>query len=150
MKVSLRIVLQAVLLVGLALVFAPAASAASGDDTAGFSVQVPMQVGRFTLEPGLYLVRAVHDAIGHNVLVVTDPDATKVFATVLATPHSLASHEIADHSRLRYVHSDTGQPAMLRTFLVANKSLGYDVYTSKPRVTAVAAVREIVAIAEGR
>lgn len=143
------LVLGAFILV--AAVATPALNACWGDDMAGFYVPAPMQVGSFVLEPGTYFVRAVHAIAGHNAVVITSVDGMKVFATVLATPHTLAPHEVQERSRILYVHSDEGHPAAMRSFLVGGSSFGYDIYT--PRLAqkqAAAVTRELVAIAETR
>ena len=148
MKFLVRgLVLGAVMLV-VAAVAAPASNACWGDDMAGFYVPAPMQVGRFVLEPGTYFVRAVHAVAGHNAVVITSVDGMKVFATVLATPHALAPHEVQERSRILYVHSDEGHPAAMRSFLVGGSSFGYDIYTpNQVHRQAATVTRELVAIA---
>lgn len=151
MKNFVRSIVLGAFLVLLVAAFAPAVSACWGDDMAGFYVPNQMQVGKVVLEPGMYSVRVVHAAAGHGVLTVTSVDGMKVFATVLATPHTLAPHEVKDRSRLQYVHTEEGTPAALRTFLVANSSFGYDIYSRQlPARQAKVVVKELVAIAESR
>lgn len=145
-----NLVLGASLLI-LAPAAAPAANACWGDDMAGFYVPAPMQFGTYTLEPGIYFLRVVHAVSGHNAVTVTSVDGTKVFATVLATPHTLAPHEVKDRSRLLYVHNEEGAPSALRTFLVANSSFGYDILSKRLPVRQASEVtKELVAIAEIR
>ncbi len=151
MKNFVRSIVLGAFLVILVAAFAPVVNAGWGDDMAGFYVPDQMQIGKFVLEPGTYTVRVVHAVAGHGVLTVTSSDGMKVFATILATPHSLAPHEVKDRSRLMYVHTEEGVPAALRTFLVANSSFGYDIYSPRPPAKlATAVTKELVAIAENR
>lgn len=151
MKTIVRNLLLGAALVALVVVAAPALNACWGDDMAGFYVPDRMLVGSQVLEPGTYFVRVVHAVAGHNALIVTSPDGMKIFATVLATPHTLAPHEVQDRSRLQYVHNEEGTPSSLRTFLVANSSFGYDIYSRHaPAKLARGVTKELVAIAESR
>lgn len=133
------------------LVAAPACLAAGVDDAAAFYVPESLQVGRTSLEPGTYIVRAVHSGSSRNTLVVTSADGTKVLATLLVTPHQIASQDVREASRLLYEAADGSRPAALRTFLVANSSFGYDIMRSEaPARVAAAGTKEIVAIASVR
>ncbi|MFN7990416.1 MAG: hypothetical protein U0529_23305 [Thermoanaerobaculia bacterium] len=147
----MKTLVKSLVLGAFLLLLVPAAMACWPDDQAGFYVPGQMQVGNVLLEPGIYSVRAVHAFPGHNVLTITSSDGTKVYATVLATPHTLAPHEVQGRSRLLYVHSEEGAPSALRSFLVANSSFGYDIY-ARPMAARQAKVvtRELVAIAESR
>lgn len=131
----------------LTLVAAPALHAAGGDDVAGFYVAERLLVGSVSLEPGIYLVRPAPSVSGQNVLVVTNVNGTKVFATLLVTPHQIAAHEVSGVSRLLYEPGDAARPNALRTFLAANSSFGYDILPGKARTQlASAGLREITAI----
>jgi hypothetical protein len=138
-----------VVLAGLAA--APAALADGVDDVASFYVADRLQVGSVHLEPGVYVVRALHAGSSRNVLVVSTADGTKARAALLVTPHQIAAHENKGTSRLLYEPADGARPAALRTFLVANSSFGYDVLPSAgtARVASLP-VREIVALASAR
>lgn len=131
-----------------ALVAAPALAAGGADDTAGFYVAEKLLVGNVELQPGIYLVRAVHAVSSRNVLVVTDVEGTEVFATLLVTPHHLAAQDVRDVSRLLYEPGDGARPNALRSFLVANSPFGYDIYSrSAGAPVATAGLREITAVA---
>lgn len=133
------------------LVAAPACLADVGDDTASFYVAESLQVGRTTLDPGVYVVRLLHSGSDRNTLVVTSADGTRVHSMLLVTPHEIASHEIRDVSRLLYDAAEGSRPAALRTFLVANSSFGYDIARSSAATSiASAPMKEIVAIASVR
>ncbi len=133
------------------LVAAPACLADVGDDTAAFYVAESLQVGKATLDPGVYVVRLLHSGSDRNTLVVTSADGTRVHTMLLVTPHEIAMHEIRGVSRLQYEAAEGSRPAALRTFLVANSSFGYDIVRSSA-ATRVASVptKEIVAIASAR
>lgn len=126
----------------LAVVLAPAAQATLGDDWAGFYVHQSLQVGSVVLEPGIYMVRAVHSAEGHAVLTICNADNTKVFATLIATPHEIAADDMSPIARILYEVGDANQPNRLRTFLASNTRYGYDVFCAKP-ATLVASRREV-------
>jgi hypothetical protein len=138
-------------LVALLALAAPPALAQAGDDYAGFYVAEPLQVGAATLSPGYYLIRSVRMPTSHNVLVVSDLEQTKVFTTLLATPHQLASDKVTTVSKLVYDAGDVSRPNTLRTWFVANKSLGFDIM-ARTAPTQVASVKqaEIIALATAR
>ena len=146
---SWMVMVSFVVLAGLAA--APACLANGGDDVASFYVAERLQVGSVSLEPGVYVVRALHSGSGRNVLVVSNVEGTANHAALLVTPHQVAPHEVKGVSRLLYEAGDGSRPAALRTFLVANSSFGYDIAVkASPAKIASANVKEIVAIASAR
>lgn len=143
----------AVSVVALAVfAFAPVVLADGVDDVASFNVSDRLKVGSVTLEPGVYIVRALHAGSGRNVLVVSNAVGTETLAALLTTPHQLAPQEIQGESRLLYEAGDDGRPGSLRSFLVANTAFGYDILPSaqQPARAASARVKELVAIASAR
>lgn len=131
-----------------AVVAAPAVQAGGGDDVAGFYVAERLLAGSVVLEPGVYLIREADVSSSRNVLVVTNVDGTKVFATLLATPHQIAAQEMRGVSRLLYEAGDGTRPNALRTFLSANSTFGYD-FVARPGEVRVAStpLKEITATA---
>jgi len=141
MSVLAKRLLPFALLVACAVAFAPPSFAQMPpDETAGFYIPNPLQVGRFVLEPGDYLVRAVRAEANERLILIMDPGKTTVFAAVLATPHQIAETEIRSTSRLLFEYNEAGKPNLLRSFLVANTSFGYDVITT-PKAPATVAGR---------
>lgn len=135
----------------VAVVAAPVAQAGGGDDVAGFYVAEKLLVGSVVLEPGVYLIREADVSPSRNVLVVTNVDATEVFATLLVTPHQVAAQEMRGVSRLLYEAGDATRPNALRTFLAANSTFGYDIVARRaPARVASAPLKEITAIAMAR
>jgi hypothetical protein len=133
------------------LVAAPACLAEGGDDVAAFYVPENLQVGSSVLDPGVYVVRLLHDYSNRNTLLVTNAEGTKVLAMALVTPHEIAKHEIREESRLLYDAPEGTRPPALRTFLVANSSFGYDIpRTSSAAKVAAAPSKELVALAVSR
>jgi len=59
---------------------------------------------------------------------------------------------VQDRSRLLYIHNEEGSPSCLRSFLVANSSFGYDIYSKAMPVSQAkkSVTKELVAIAESR
>ena len=133
------------------LAAASACLASGGDDVASFYVAERLQVGSVNLEPGIYVVRALHSGSSPKVLVVSNVEGTANHAALLVTPHQVAPQEVKAVSRLLYEVGDGSRPAALRTFLVANSSFGYDIaVTASPARIASANEKEIVAIASAR
>jgi hypothetical protein len=133
----------------VALVAATApAFAQSERENSTFTVTEPTDVGGFTLEPGTYLIKVVTLQSNRNMIQVTNEDQTKVFASVLATPHALAANETAPTSRYVYYATAPGQRKALRTWFARDTTNGQDiVYPNKRAMElAVAAKAPIVAI----
>jgi len=127
------------LLAVCAVAFAPPSVAQMPpDETVGFYVASPLQVGRVVLEPGAYLVRAVRAEANEHLVLITDSAKTTVFAAVLATPHQIAESDVRPRSRLLFDDNESGKPAVLRSFLVANTAFGYDLETAAATPPAVA------------
>lgn len=148
MKTLAKCLVMVSFVVMAGLVAAPPCLADIGDDTAAFYVAESLQVGKATLDPGIYVLRLLHAGSDRNTLVVTSADGTKVHTMLLVTPHEIAAQEIREVSRLQYDPAEGSRPAALRTFLVANSQFGYDILRSEAPVrVAGAGTKEIVAIA---
>jgi hypothetical protein len=133
----------------VALVAATApASAQSERENSTFTVTEPVDVGGFTLEPGTYLIKVVTLQSNRNMIQVTNEDQTKVFASVLATPHALTLNEAAPTSRYVYYAAAPGQRKALRTWFARDTTNGQDiVYPNKRAMElAVAAKAPVVAL----
>jgi hypothetical protein len=131
----------------VALAAAPAYSQSERENST-FTVTEPVDVGSFTLQPGTYLIKVVMLESNRNLLQVTNEDQTKVFASVLATPHTLASNEAAPASRYVYYATAPGQRKALRTWFARDTTNGQDIVYPKQRAMeiAVAAKAPVVAI----
>ncbi len=99
----------------------------------------PLEVGNFTLPPGNYVIRVVDLQSGRNTIQVTNADQTKVFATVLATPHPILVGEMAPSSRYIYYNTAPGQPKALRTWFARDTTNGQDIVYPKRRALELAA-----------
>jgi hypothetical protein len=132
----------------LLVVPAPAAFAQSERENSTFTVTEPVDVGSFTLQPGTYLIKVVTLESNRNMVQVTSEDQTKVFASVLATPHALAANEAAPTSRYVYYATAPGQRKALRTWFARDTTNGQDIVYPKQRALeiAVAAKAPVIAI----
>jgi hypothetical protein len=133
----------------VALVAASAPAYAQSDrENSTFTVTEPVDVGGFTLQPGTYLIKVVTLESNRNMIQVTNEDQTKVFASVLATPHALAANEAAPTSRYIYYAAAPGQRKALRTWFARDTMNGQDIVYPKQRAMeiAVAAKAPVLAI----
>jgi hypothetical protein len=125
-------------LVGVAS--APVANAQSDTERSEFTVTEPLEVGSFTLPPGTYVIRVVMLESNRNTIQVTNAEQTKVFATVLATPHPILVDEMTSSSRYIYYKTAPGQPKALRTWFARDTTNGQDIVYPKRRALELAAV----------
>lgn len=131
----------------LGLVSTPVANAQSDIENSTFTVAEPLEVGGFTLPPGTYVIRVVLLESNRNMVQVTSEDQTKVFATVLATPHPIRSEEMSQSSRYIYFTTAPGQPKALRTWIARNTTNGQDIVYPKGRAMELAAAAKEPVIA---
>jgi hypothetical protein len=132
----------------VALVAAPAPAFAQSDrENSTFTVTEPIDVGSFTLQPGTYLIKVVTLESNRNMIQVTNEDQTKVFASVLATPHHLTVDEAAPASRYIYYAAGPGQRKALRTWYARDTTNGQDIIYPKQRAIEIAAVTKAPVIA---
>jgi hypothetical protein len=132
----------------LGVATAPVAQAQSERENSTFTVTEQVDVGGFTLEPGTYLVKVVMLESNRNMIQVTNEDQSKVFATVLCTPHVIVPGEAAPTSRYVYYTAVPGQRKALRTWFARDTSNGQDIVYHKQRAMeiAVAAKEPVIAI----
>ncbi len=123
----------------LACGIAPVASAQSDRENSTFTVAEPIEVGGFTLPAGTYLIKVVMLESNRNMVQVTNEDQTKVFASVLATPHPIRANEEVPASRYTYYTTAAGQPKALRTWFARDTSNGQDIIYPKKRALELAA-----------
>jgi hypothetical protein len=132
----------------VALVAASApAYAQSERENSTFTVTEPVDVGSFTLQPCTYLIRVVLLESNRNMIQVTNEDQTKVFASVLATPHAIAANEAAPTSRYVYYATAPGQRKALRTWYARDTTNGQDIVYPKQRAMEIAVVAKAPVIA---
>jgi hypothetical protein len=131
----------------LLLVASPAALAQSERENSTFTVTEPVDVGSFTLQPGTYLIKVVMLESNRNMIQVTNEDQTKVFASVLATPHTLAANEAAPTSRYVYYATAPGQRKALRTWFARDTTNGQDIVYPKQRAMELAVVAKAPVVA---
>lgn len=124
----------------LGVVSAPVANAQSDRENSTFTLTESVDVGSFTLPPGTYLIKVVLLDSNRNMIQVTDVDQTKVFATVLATPHPILAGEMSPSTRYIYYNTAPGQPKALRTWFPRDSSSGQDIVYPKQRAMQLAAV----------
>jgi hypothetical protein len=127
---------------------ASAPAYAQGDrENSTFNVTEPIDVGGFVLPPGTYLIKVVLLSSNRNMIQVTNEDQSKVFASVLATPHQIRADEAIPSSRYVYYASATGQPKALRTWFARDTTNGQDIIYPKRRAMELAAVAKEPVIA---
>ena len=131
------------------LVFAtsPPAYAQSDIENSTFMITDRLEVGSFTLEPGTYLIRVVMLSSDRETIQVTNVEQSKVFATVLATPHPIRAGESIPQSRYVYYAAAPGQNRALRTWFGRDTTKGHDIVYPKRRAMelAVAAKEPVIA-----
>lgn len=135
--------------VALAAASAPA-YAQSNLENSTFTVTEPVDVGSFTLQPGTYLIKVVLLESNRNLVQVTNEDQTKVFASVLATPHAIVPNEAAPTTRFVYYTAAPGQRKALRTWYARETTNGQDIIYPKQRAIEIAAVAKapVIAVAD--
>jgi len=131
----------------LGVASAPVANAQSDRENSTFTVTEPVDVGGFTLQPGTYLIKVVMLASNRNMIQVTNEQQTKVFASVLATPHPIRADEVVPSSRYTYYTTTPGQPKALRTWFARDTANGQDIIYPKRRALELAAVAKEPVIA---
>jgi hypothetical protein len=124
----------------LGVASAPVVFAQSDRENSTFTVTEPVDVGGFTLPPGTYLIKVVMLASNRNMIQVTNEEQTKVFASVLATPHPIRADEQIPSSRYTYYTTSPGQPKALRTWFARDTVNGQDIIYPKRRAMELAAV----------
>jgi hypothetical protein len=132
-----------------ALVAAQApAYAQSYVENSTFTVTEPVDVGSFTLQPGTYLIKVVLLESNRNLIQITNEDQTKIFASVLATPHAIVPNEAAPTTRFVYYAAAPGQRKALRTWYARETTNGQDIVYPKQRAMeiAVAAKEPVISI----
>src|SRR5512132_733905 len=115
----------------LGVATAPVANAQSDRENSTFTVTEPIDVGAFTLPPGTYVIKVVTLESNRNMIHVTNEDQTKVFASVLATPHAIRAGEVAPSSRYVSYATAPGQPKALRTWFARDTMNGQDIIYPK-------------------
>ena len=132
----------------VALVATTAPAYAQSDrENSTFTVTEPVDVGGFVLQPGTYLIRVVTLESNRNMVQVTNEDQTKVFASVLATPHPIREGEAAPSSRYVYYTTAPGQIRALRTWYARDTTNGQDIVYPNRRAMELAAVAKEPVIA---
>jgi hypothetical protein len=81
------------------------------------------------------------------VVQVTNETGSKVFATVLATPHVIRTDEAVPDSRFTTFPAVAGQPKALRTWFARDTPYGQDIIYRKRRAMELAAVARAPVIA---
>jgi hypothetical protein len=126
---------------------APVARAQSEYENSTFTVTQPVDVGTFTLQPGTYLIKVVMLSSDRNLIQVTNTDQTRVFASVLATPHPIRPNEATPISQYVYYTAAPGQNQALRTWFPRDSANGQDIIYPKHRAIEIAAVAKAPVIA---
>ena len=131
----------------LGVASAPVASAQGEFENSTFTVTEPVDVGGFTLQPGTYLIKVVLLSSNRNMIQVTNEAQSKVFASVLATPHAIRVDEQIPSSRYIYYATAPGQPKALRTWFARDTEKGQDIIYPKRRAMELAAAAKEPVIA---
>ncbi len=90
------------------------------------------------MPPGTYIIKVVTLESNRNMIQVTNEDQTKVFASVLATPHAIRAGEVVPSTRYTYYTTAAGQPKALRTWFPRDTVNGQDIIYPKRRAMFVA------------
>jgi hypothetical protein len=131
----------------LGVAYAPAATAQINTEKSLFTLTEPMDVGGAVLEPGTYRIKVVELSFNRNVVQVTNETGSRVFATVLATPHVISTDEAIPESRFIYYTAIAGQPKALRTWFAHDTPYGQDIIYPKRRAMELAAAAKVPVIA---
>jgi hypothetical protein len=86
-------------------------------------------------------------ASNRNMIQVSNEDQTKVFASVLATPHAIRANEETPSTRYIYYATAVGQPRALRTWFPRDTPNGQDIIYPKRRALELAAIAKEPVIA---
>jgi len=87
MKTLTRLLLMSALIFVIGVISAPNAIAQIAE-TSFLRVAEPLDVGGTVLEPGTYVIRVLPGYTNRNLLQITNEDRSKIFATVLSSPHA--------------------------------------------------------------
>lgn len=148
MRITRSILTSTVFLAALlGVASAPIASAQTDRENSTFTVTEPIDVGAFTLQPGTYLIKVVMLEANRSLIQVTNVEQTRVFASVLATPHPIRADEEIPASRYIYYTSASGQPKALRTWFARDTAVGQDIIYPKRRALVLAAAAKVPVIA---
>lgn len=131
----------------LGVAYTPAATAQINTEKSLFTLAEPMDVGGFVLEPGTYRIKVVELDSDRNVVQVTNETGSRVFATVLATPHVIRTDEAIPESRFVYYPAIGGQPKALRTWFAPDTPYGQDIIYRKRHAMELAVVAKAPVIA---
>jgi hypothetical protein len=127
------------------LATAPSATAQNFSDRTVFTETSPFEVGTTRLEPGTYLIRVVMLSSDRNLVQVTDEQQSKVYASVLATPHPIRGDMTVPVSSFLYYPPIAGHAKALRTWFSKSSAIGHDIAYPKDRAFELAvAIKEPV------
>ncbi len=105
---------------------------APGRPESTLTITDPTEVpGGVILEPGSYVVKVANTQANWNVITIQNPDMTKTFATVIATPHTAT--EATPHTTFVFFNTPAGQPKALRSWFPPNDRFGQDFVYTKAR-----------------
>ena len=96
----------------------------------------PMEIPGQVLPPGTYVFK-VMDIVGtRNIMQVTNPDGTKIFATVIAVP----DYRVAptDKPVVQYKEETAGKPNALRAWFYGGEKAGLEFVYPKTRAVELA------------
>jgi hypothetical protein len=131
----------------LGVVSSHVAEAQVADERSVLTTSEPVDVGSVTLPPGTYLIRVVSLLDDRSMVQVTNVERSKVFASVLATPHPILASEEIPSSRYIYYVTAAGQPKALRTWFAPDTGIGQDIVYPRRRALELAAAAKTPVIA---
>lgn len=108
-----------------------------------FNLTEPLDVGGTILQPGDYQIKVVPLQGNRNLLQVTSPDQSKLFATLLSIPHAEGPGGVQiPASRYTYYPATAGRTKALRTWFAASTPGlgGHDIVYHKQRAMEFAAI----------
>ena len=128
-------------LMAIAILIAAPAALAQTPEYSAFPVDEPTDVGGTILQPGQYLIRVLPSRFNRNQVQITDPDRTKVYATVLTVPHAFEPGETRPDALFIYYPAGDGAPRALRTWFAPNPVAsqgGHDIVYEEDRAKQLA------------
>jgi hypothetical protein len=119
-------------------------------ETSTLPVTEPLEVGGTVLQPGDYVIRVLRSHVDRNKVQITNPEMTKVYATLLTVPHALQPNEKMPNTMFVYYPAADGLPRALRTWYAPNPSAsqgGHDIVYDATRAQQLARLTKAPVVA---
>jgi len=113
-------------------------------------VTEPLEVGGTILQPGTYMIRVLRSHVDRNKVQITNPEMTKVYATLLTVPHALQPNEKMPNTMFVYYPAAEGLPRALRTWYAPSPTVtqgGHDIVYDATRAEQLARLTKAPVVA---